>query len=137
MKNTKTRFAVALGGLVILASGLAFAQFEQGDYSQRKRGEIVQAAAPHLNDGASYSAEAYPLYPPQLETGLGRDDVEAYCSTCHSTRYITMQPPLPKETWDAEVTKMGKVMGASFPEGVQPRIVTYLQEHYTPETRKR
>jgi hypothetical protein len=137
VKQTKMRFAVALGGLVILASGFAFAQFEQGNYSQKNRGEIFQPAAPHLTDGASYSAEAYPLYPPQLEAGVGRDDVEAYCSTCHSTRYITMQPPLPKEVWEAEVNKMVKVMGASLPEGVQPRITTYLQGHYTPDTRKR
>jgi hypothetical protein len=71
-----------------------------------------------------------------LEPGEGKAEVEGYCSMCHSTRYITMQPPLPPETWAAEVNKMVKVMGQPIPDDVQPVIIKYLQTHYTPETRK-
>ncbi len=136
MKRSTLHYAAALAALVALASGLAFAQFERGDYTQKTLGEIAQPAAPAMNDGATYGVASFPLYPPKLEPGPGRDEVSAYCSTCHSTRYITMQSPLPKDVWDAEVTKMVKVMGASLPEGVQPRILNYLDSHYTPETRR-
>ena len=55
---------------------------------------------------------------------------------CHSTRYITMQPPLPVATWEAEVTKMMKAYGAPIPEAAAKKITTYLQGHYAPENRK-
>jgi hypothetical protein len=47
-----------------------------------------------------------------------------------------MQPPLPAPTWDAEVNKMIKTFGASIPEATAKEIISYLQEHYTPENRK-
>ncbi|HKW64101.1 MAG TPA: hypothetical protein VJN89_16235 [Candidatus Acidoferrum sp.] len=55
---------------------------------------------------------------------------------CHSTRYITMQPPLPATTWEAEVNKMIKTFGAPIPEATAKKITSYLQTHYTPQTRK-
>jgi hypothetical protein len=55
---------------------------------------------------------------------------------CHSTRYITMQPPLPAAAWETEVAKMKKTFGATIPDEVTLKIVRYLQAHYAPETRK-
>ena len=53
---------------------------------------------------------AYPLYPAALAAGDGEQEVTSYCNTCHSPRYITMQPPLPADTWTAEVNKMVKTL---------------------------
>ena len=50
--------------------------------------------------------------------------------------YITMQPPLPAATWEAEVKKMVETFGQPIPQDAIPKIVAYLQKHYTPETRK-
>jgi hypothetical protein len=47
-----------------------------------------------------------------------------------------MQPPLPAATWEAEVNKMVKTLGAPIPEESAKKIVLYLQAHYTPDTRK-
>jgi len=47
-----------------------------------------------------------------------------------------MQPPLPAATWEAEVNKMNKTLGAAIPEDNTRKILLYLQAHYTPETRK-
>ena len=47
-----------------------------------------------------------------------------------------MQPPLLGETWEAEVNKMTKTFGAPIPEASAKKIISYLQTHYTPETRK-
>jgi mono/diheme cytochrome c family protein len=137
MRYTTVWFIVILAGFTVAASRLMYAQFDAGRYSQKNSGAIAQPAPAGETDGASYSVSAYPLYPPDLAPGEGREAFQSYCSTCHSTRYITMQPPLPPETWAAEVDKMVKVMGQPIPEDVQPAIIKYLQAHYTPENRKR
>ena len=87
--------------------------------------------------GASYEIVAYPLYRTELAAGDGEQEVSSYCNTCHSPRYITMQPPLPADTWTAEVNKMIKTYGASIPDDSTQKIIQYLQSHYTPETRKK
>lgn len=124
-------------GLSPLAAGLLYAQSLTGSYTQKNVGSATQTASRKQGNGATYSVDAYPLYRPVLAPGRGRDLVESYCNTCHSTRYIIMQPPLPSETWEAEVNKMIKTFGMTSPEGVALEITKYLQEHYTPETRKR
>ncbi|HXN17162.1 MAG TPA: hypothetical protein VN875_02420 [Candidatus Binatus sp.] len=136
MKRTTIWFIAFLVALAAVAGSLVYAQFDAGYYSERNPGAIAQPAPRKETDGAIYGVTAYPLYPPELAAGPGREEVESYCSTCHSTRYITMQPPLPPETWTAEVNKMVKVMGQPIPEDVQPVIIKYLQMHYAVETRK-
>jgi hypothetical protein len=136
MRHTTIWFIAILAGLTVGAGSLMYAQFNSGYYSQETSGAIAQPASQKETDGATYSVAAFPLYPPELAPGEGREAVQSYCVTCHSTRYITMQPPLPAETWVTEVNKMVKVMGQPIPDDVQPVIIKYLQTHYTPETRK-
>jgi hypothetical protein len=73
---------------------------------------------------------------PELASGDGLSDVRIYCNTCHSPRYITMQPPLPAATWETEMNKMNKTFGARIPEENTRKIISYLRAHYTPENRK-
>lgn len=80
--------------------------------------------------GSVYDVGPFPLSTPGLPPGDGRDATVAMCSVCHSLRYITMQPPLPPETWQATVRKMIDVHGAPIPEDVAARITGYLQTHY-------
>jgi hypothetical protein len=129
-------FLIAAWGISLLAAGLLYPQSQTGNYTQKNSGSVAQTLSKKQANGATYSVDAYPLYRPTLAPGEGRDLVESYCNTCHSTRYILMQPPLPPETWEAEVNKMIKTFGMTNPEGVSPKIIKYLQEHYTPETRK-
>jgi hypothetical protein len=136
MKRGTIWFIAFLAALAAAAGSLVYAQFDAGYYSQKNLGAIMQPAAPKETDGATYVVTAYPLYAPELAPGPGREEIQSYCSTCHSTRYITMQPPLPPETWAAEVNKMVKVMGQPIPDDVQPVIIKYLQTHYALETRK-
>jgi cytochrome c5 len=128
-------FRVAALALPLVAAGLLCAQSQTGNYARKSLGALAQTAPRKQTIGAVYRADAYPLYRPKLAPGEGRELVEAYCNTCHGTRYITMQPPLPAETWEAEVNKMIKTFGMTNPEGVAPKIIRYLQQHYTPETR--
>jgi hypothetical protein len=53
---------------------------------------------------------------PELPQAPGRETAQLYCGICHTTRYITIQPPLPRETWLAEVTKMRTTFSGPIPE---------------------
>ena len=121
---------------LLAAGGPPFAQVRSGDYQAPKLGKLEQTVPPEISADTIYRVAAYPLYPPELAAGEGKQETEAYCVICHSTRYITMQPPLPAATWEAEVNKMNKTFGANIPEAVAQKIVRYLQANYTPETRK-
>ena len=63
---------------------------------------------------------------PPLPPGAGRDTVQIYCGMCHTTHYIMIQPPFPRETWLAEVTKMRKTFSGPIPEEKIPEIIAYL-----------
>jgi len=65
------------------------------------------------------------------------DEVFVYCQLWHSSTYITMQPPLPPGTWEAEVRRMIETHGASIREDAVAKIIAYLKANYTPETRNR
>ena len=121
---------------VIYAAQARSAATKTGEYDASLLGAIHQPARAALSEGSSYEAPPYPLFAPALAEGEGRAETESFCSICHSTRYIVMQPPLPGDTWGAEVNKMMKVYGAPIPETSAQKIVQYLQAHYTPETRK-
>jgi hypothetical protein len=86
--------------------------------------------------GSVYGVGPWPSYTPPLADAAGRDLVIGACSICHSTTYITMQPPLPAATWAAEVDKMIKTFGASISDEAAGQITRYLQTHYTPDTRR-
>jgi mono/diheme cytochrome c family protein len=48
-----------------------------------------------------------------LKPAPGVDKVQGHCGACHSLDYIEMNSPfLSPASWDAEVTKMIKVLGA-------------------------
>jgi cytochrome c5 len=122
---------------VLIAAGSAvFAQLQSGSYGSTKASSIGQNAATQISSDGNFAVVSFPSFAPELAEGEGRAEAESFCAMCHSTRYITMQPPLPAATWEAEVNKMTKTFGAPIPEGAAKKIISYLQTHYTPETRK-
>ena len=131
------RFALVTTICVFFASAALYAQFNGGFYTQQGPGSIRQTMQSGASASASYDVAAYTLYPPMLAADDGQQEVASYCNTCHGTRYITMQPPLPADTWSAEVNKMVKTYGASIPDDATQKIIHYLQSHYTPENRKK
>jgi len=136
MKNRAVAIFVAACGVAISA-GVVYADLKKGYYTPEQLGSIQQAAPAALTPDADYEVSAYPVPNMELAAGDGRQDVQIYCNTCHSPRYITMQPPLPAATWEAEVNKMNKAYGAAIPEDTSRKIIAYLQAQYTPENRKR
>jgi mono/diheme cytochrome c family protein len=135
IKNRAAAIFVAACG-VALAAGVVDADLKKGYYAPEQLGSIQQVAPAALSPDADYEVSAYPVPTLELAPGDGRQEVQIYCNTCHSPRYITMQPPLPAATWESEVNKMQKAYGAGIPEDTTHKIIAYLQTHYTPETRK-
>jgi mono/diheme cytochrome c family protein len=106
--------------------------------------EGLTTAGHHLPRGPrrplAFVVHAEPILLPvpaaELTRGDGLQEVQIFCNTCHSPRYITMQPPLPDPTWAAEVKKMNETFGAGIPEDSAQKIILYLQAHYAVENRK-
>lgn len=129
--------SVPAAGLVLIAAGAAgFTQFQSGSYGSTNTNSLKQSVPPQLSRDGSFSVAPFPSLAPELAEGEGKAETLSFCAACHSTRYITMQPPLPAATWDAEVNKMIKTFGAPIPDATAKRIISYLQQHYTPENRK-
>jgi len=135
MKNRVRAISLVMCTLVT-AAGVVYADLKKGYYSPMELGSVRQAAPIELLSDSNYQASAYPVPAVDLTVGDGLQDVQIYCNTCHSPRYITMQPPLPAATWEAEVSKMNKTFGAGIPEDNTRKIILYLQAHYTAENRK-
>jgi hypothetical protein len=131
------RFALVTAICAFFASAALYAQFNAGFYTLQGPGSIRQRMPSAVTASASYDVAPYTLYPTRLAADDGEQEVASYCNTCHSTRYITMQPPLLADTWTDEVNKMVKTYGASIPDDATQKILRYLQSHYTPENRKK
>jgi mono/diheme cytochrome c family protein len=68
-----------------------------------------------------------------FKPGPNLEVVQNNCTGCHSADYIAIQPRGPKfkkDFWQAEVTKMIKVYGASIADADISKIVDYLAATY-------
>lgn len=61
-----------------------------------------------------------------LPEAPGYTAFQTNCISCHSARYVQMQPNLPEKTWAAIVTKMQKSFGAPLTDSAAKEVVQYL-----------
>jgi hypothetical protein len=134
--TTKTRKTLLIVLAVMAIGTLAFAELKMGEYVPSQLGSLQQSASPQLSPDANFAVSAYPAPTLELAAGDGVQEVRTYCNTCHSPRYITMQPPLLPASWEAEVNKMNKAFGANIPDEESQKIISYLQAHYATDTRR-
>jgi hypothetical protein len=134
MKNRVPAMFLVMCSLV-MAAAVVFADLKKGYYHPAELGSVRQTALIELSPDSNYQVSAYPVPGADLVPGDGSQEVRIYCSTCHSPSYITMQPPFPAATWEAEVDKMNKTFGAAIPDDRRQKIILYLQAHYTVENR--
>jgi hypothetical protein len=137
MRIQKRAAVLLLLALSTLATAALYADSQSGYYALTRASSLAQEAPPKLSLDGNYEVGMYPIYPSVFPSGHGVPEVKAYCNTCHSPSYITMQPPLPAAAWAAEVDKMVHTYGASIPDDAKQKIIQYLQAHFTPEQRKR
>jgi len=62
----------------------------------------------------------------ELPNAPGYDVFKTNCTSCHSARYVQMQPQFPEKTWTTIVTKMQKNFGAPVTDSSAKEIVKYL-----------
>jgi hypothetical protein len=136
MRSNIRRILPIAALLVLALGGVVFAQLRSGLYRSANANSLPQRAAGEFAPDGKYDAGAFPSFTPELAEGEGKLETQSFCAICHSTRYITMQPPLETTEWEAEVNKMIKTYGAPVPEATSKKIVSYLQAHYTPGNRK-
>jgi mono/diheme cytochrome c family protein len=67
-----------------------------------------------------------PKYQANLPAGPGQEAFATACLSCHTARYIAMQPPLTAVKWEESVRKMMKTYAAPIAEEQVPQIVQYL-----------
>ncbi|HTL56085.1 MAG TPA: c-type cytochrome [Candidatus Limnocylindrales bacterium] len=67
----------------------------------------------------------------------GRDEYLAVCVSCHSPRYVVMQPFFPQRQWEETVDKMVKVYGAQMDPEQRSAIVQYLVATHGPDSAQR
>lgn len=92
-------------------------------HGKERGGAKTQARAADHN---SVHTITLPHYQANLPPGPGREAFAVGCLTCHSTRYITTQPPLTAAKWEESVRKMMKTYAAPIAEDQVPIIVQYL-----------
>lgn len=71
--------------------------------------------------------------PPETGTYKAAPGVElaqANCLMCHSTEYVSTQPPMPRKFWEATVKKMKEKFGAPTPDAQVTALVDYLTANY-------
>ena len=112
MKKT----SVTIAGAMLLANAIV------GSHSN----SVAQPAVPTPPPTDNVKSIDLPQIPPDMPEGPGKNAITGSCIICHSNRYITMQPPFPRKTWEAIVDKMRKTYGAPVPDAVVPEIVNYL-----------
>ena len=135
MKNRRPAIFLVVSSVVVLVV-VVYADVKKGYYHPAELGSVRQAAPGELSPDSNYQVSAYLVPGTDLVPGDGSQEVRIYCNACHSTSYITMQPPLPAATWEAEVNKMKETFGAAIPDDHTKKIILYLQAHYAAENRK-
>ena len=79
------------------------------------------------------SGEVTITLPPETgtyKTAPGVELVQANCLMCHSTEYVSTQPPMPRKYWEATVKKMKEKFGAPTPDAQVAALVDYLAATY-------
>ena len=88
------------------------------------------AAAPPMT---SAEAGVTGLKPVELPDGKGKEEVEAYCSACHSLRLV-LQQRLKRSDWDEVLESMAEEQGMSeISPDDRALVLDYLARHLGPD----
>ena len=86
----------------------------------------TKAAPPKGTATISLPGDAGMVFKP----GAGSGAAQGQCLSCHSSAYVSTQPPLTKAQWTAEVVKMKNVYGAPIPDDQVATLADYLTTQY-------
>lgn len=89
----------------------------------------ASAADPVAKPTPDFAAFVWPTETGTYKPGKGVELAQSLCITCHSTEYVSTQPPLPRKFWEATVKKMKEKYAAPLPEDATA-LVDYLTSNY-------
>lgn len=87
------------------------------------------AADPAPKAAPDFSTFVWPTETGTYKPGKGVELAQSLCITCHSTEYVSTQPPLPRKFWEATVKKMKEKYAAPLPEDATS-LIDYLVSSY-------
>jgi cytochrome c5 len=116
--------------LLLVVSAAMFFLIERVMRSGAESPEISAAAQPAQQVSAEPQLIADINEVPAVVDGPGRDVFVINCTTCHSLRYVLMQPKFSRKVWTAEVTKMVNAYKAALDSAQQAQIIDYLVSAY-------
>jgi mono/diheme cytochrome c family protein len=67
-----------------------------------------------------------------FKPGPGADLAQIHCLGCHSSAYVSTQPPLDRAHWRAEAVKMRSAFKAPIPDAAIEPLTDYLVREYGP-----
>jgi mono/diheme cytochrome c family protein len=108
---------------------LCIASFRAGGGGSEKDTPSSNAINDSLAKAETASAVRHLTLPhsePNVPVAPGRDEFMRACETCHSARYVTMQPPFSRRQWEDTVRKMITAYGAPADEFQIGKIIDYL-----------
>ncbi|RBP47229.1 sulfite dehydrogenase (cytochrome) subunit SorB [Roseimicrobium gellanilyticum] len=87
-------------------------------------------ASPAMSqDSGNIPDSEWPAETNVYKPGQGAELAQALCMNCHSTEYVSTQPPMPRKFWEATVKKMKDKYAAPLPEDMTV-LVDYLTATY-------
>ncbi len=89
----------------------------------------ASAADPAAKSLPDFSAFVWPAETGTYKPGKGVELAQGLCTTCHSTEYVSSQPPFPRKFWEASVKKMKEKYAAPLPEDATA-LIDYLTNTY-------
>jgi cbb3-type cytochrome c oxidase subunit III len=99
-------------------------------------GLLLAGEIPSIDSSSLPSAQVRSITLPHLEPELavapGRDEFMMVCLSCHSPRYVLMQPPFARSQWEQTVDKMAKNYGAQMDREQRDAIIGYLVATHGP-----
>jgi cytochrome c5 len=97
-----------------------------GSIEAQSQSSATGASKPAKSGADQVQRIVLPKYPAEIPAGPNVQVYEKDCLTCHTARYVSMQPRFSKTVWQNEVKKMVDAYGAAIPEADQALIVEYL-----------
>ena len=87
---------------------------------------MLTAAEPAAPDMASFE---WPTETGTYKPGKGSELAQALCMNCHSTEYVSTQPPMPRKFWEGVLKKMKEKYAAPLPDDMAA-LAEYLTSAY-------
>jgi mono/diheme cytochrome c family protein len=84
---------------------------------------LLYSCSDNGTESAESTSSGYKVF---MTGGKGEELFNSNCITCHSLRYIDMQPQFSRKTWQKIVDKMVKNFGAPISDSSANEIVDYL-----------